>query len=88
MNYVRGLNNVNPLYLVIPEVLGFIECNNGCKLLTFAPAQINEDVLVNYERVQNEMDRVTEMAKNTYVKSINEVKTSETCRASDSERSF
>ena len=89
VNYVGGLNNVNPLYLVIPEVLGFIECNNGCKYLNFAPAQVNEDVLVNYEPVQNEiMNRVTEMAKNTYLKSINEVSEAKRSRASETSDNF
>ena len=82
INYAKNLNNVNPLYIVIPEVIGFIEerrasaMSDDRKYLIFVPLAINGNVLVTYERVQCEiMNRVIEMSKNTYVKmaEMNEV---------------
>ena len=75
-------DNVNPLYIIIPEIIGFIEerrasaTSDDRKYLIFAPLAINGKVLVDYERVQCEiMNRVIEMSKNTYVKmaEMNEV---------------
>ena len=49
LDYAKDTNNFNPLYLIIPKVIAFIEEREGRKYLNFAPAQVNEDVLNDYE---------------------------------------
>ena len=44
----ENTNSVNPLYLIIGEVDGYIEENNGNKYLTFASADKNKKVLEKY----------------------------------------
>ena len=48
-------NTVNPLYLVIDEVDGYIEENNGNKYLTFASTDKNKKVLEKYAKVWDEI---------------------------------
>ena len=43
----KNINSVNPLYLNIGEVDGYIEGNNGNKYLTFASTNKNKKVLIN-----------------------------------------
>ena len=47
-DYVN-INSVNPLYLIIAEVDGYIEENNGNKYLTFASTAKNKKVLKNVQ---------------------------------------
>ena len=42
------IDSVNPLYLIIGEVDGYIEENNGNKYLTFASTDKNKKVLEKY----------------------------------------
>ena len=35
IDYVKNINNVNPLYLIIPEFYGYIEEHEGRKYLTY-----------------------------------------------------
>ena len=49
--YVKNINNVNPLCLVIPEFYGYIEEYEGRKYLNFALTEINNDVLNEYEKM-------------------------------------
>ena len=45
MNDCENINSVNPLYLMIGEVDGYVEENNGNKYLTFASTKKNREVL-------------------------------------------
>ena len=51
IGYVKNINNVNPLYLIIPEFYGFIEKHEGRKYLNIALTGINNDVLSEYEKM-------------------------------------
>ena len=44
----ENINSVNPLYLIIGEVDGYIGENNGNKYLTFASADKNKKVFKKY----------------------------------------
>ena len=46
-----NINSVNPLYLLIKELDGFIEEIEGSKYLNIALTDINEDVLIRYMEV-------------------------------------
>ena len=48
-------NSVNPLYLIIAEVDGYIEENNGNKYLTFASTDKNKKVLEKYAKLSHEI---------------------------------
>ena len=50
-NYVKNINNVNPLYLIIPEFYGYIQEHEGRKYLNIALTGINNDVLSEYEKM-------------------------------------
>ena len=45
------INSVNPLYLIIGEVDGYIEENNGNKYLTVASTDKNKKVLKKYTKL-------------------------------------
>ena len=49
--YVKNINNVNPLYLIIPEFYGYIEEHEGRKYLNIARTGMNNDVLSEYEKM-------------------------------------
>ena len=49
------INSVNPLYLIIGEVDGYIEENNGSKYLTFASTDKNKKVLETHTRLWDEI---------------------------------
>ena len=49
------VNSVNPLYLIIGEVDGYIEGNNGNKYLTFASTDKNKKVLGKYAKLWDEI---------------------------------
>ena len=51
IDYVKNINNVNPLYLIIPEFYGYIEEHEGRKYLNIALTGINNDVLSEYEKM-------------------------------------
>ena len=56
----ENINSVNPLYLMIGEVDGYIECssiekNNGNKYLTFPSTDKNKKVLEKYEKLWDEI---------------------------------
>ena len=48
------INSVNPLYLIIGEVDGYIEENNGNKYLTSASTNKNKKVLEKYKKLWDE----------------------------------
>ena len=60
INYITkkpklNIDSVNPLYLIIPEVIVYIEEYEGCKYLNFASTEVNNDVLSTYASVWNEI---------------------------------
>ena len=46
-----NIDSVNPLYLLISELDGFIKENNGSKYLNIALTDSNNDVLIKYATV-------------------------------------
>ena len=54
--YAKTMNNVNPLYLIIPEFYGSIEEQKGYKYLTIEPpTDINNEVLTDYKKIWDEI---------------------------------
>ena len=51
IDYVKNINNVNPLYQIIPEFYGYIEEHEGRKYLNIALTGISNDVLSEYEKM-------------------------------------
>ena len=51
--YEKTMDNVNPLYLIIPELYGYIEKHEGHKYLNIALTGMNNDVLSEYEKMWN-----------------------------------
>ena len=65
----ENINSVNPLYLMIGEVDGYIEENNGNKYLTFASTDKNKKVLEKYTKPWDEIKH--------YIQTINAGKSGE-----------
>ena len=51
----ENINSVNPLYLMIGAVDGYIEESNGNKYITFAFVDKNKKVLDNYTKLWDEI---------------------------------
>ena len=51
----ENINSVNPLYLIIGEVDGYIEENNGYKYLTFASTDKKKKVLEKHAKPWDEI---------------------------------
>ena len=51
IDYAKNINNVNPLYLTIPEFYGYIEEHEGRKYLNIALTGMNNDVLSEHEKM-------------------------------------
>ena len=51
----ESISGVNPLYLIITEVYGYIEENSGNKYLNIALKNSNNDVLIKYTKIWNEI---------------------------------
>ena len=52
IDYAKTTNNVNPLYLIIPELYGSIEEQKGYKYLIIEPPiDINNEVLTDYKKI-------------------------------------
>ena len=49
----ENINCVNPLYLIIDKVDGYIEEKNGDKYVTFASIDGNKKVLEKYKKISN-----------------------------------
>ena len=58
-DYVK-INSVNPLYLIIDKVDGFIEEKNGNKYLTLVSKDKNKEVLIKYTERWNEVKNLIE----------------------------
>ena len=55
IDYVKNINNVNSLYLIIPEFYGYIEERESRKYLNIARTGINNDVLSEHEKMWDEI---------------------------------
>ena len=56
IDYTKTTNNVNPLYLIIPELYGTIEEQKGYKYLIIEPPiDINNQVLTDYKKSWNKI---------------------------------
>ena len=55
IDYAKSINNVNPLYLIIPEFYRYIEEHEGHKYLNIALIEMNNDVLGEHERMWDEI---------------------------------
>ena len=56
IDHAKSTNNVNPLYLIIPELYGSIEEQKGYKHLTIEPPiDINNEVLTDYKKMWEKM---------------------------------
>ena len=51
IDYVKNINNVNPLCLIIPEFYGYIEEHEGLKYLNIALTEMNNDALSEYKKM-------------------------------------
>ena len=57
-DYVK-INSVNPLYLIIDKVDGYIEEKNGNKYLTLVSTDKNKEVLIKYTELWDEVKNLT-----------------------------
>ena len=56
IDYAKTMNNVNPLYLIIPELFGSIEEQKGYKYLIIEPPiDINNKFLTDYKKIWDEI---------------------------------
>ena len=56
IDYAKTTNNVNSLYLIIPELYGSIEEQKGYKnLIMEPPIDINNEVLTDYKKIWDEL---------------------------------
>ena len=55
IDYVKNINTVNSLYLIIPEFYGYIEEHEGRKYLNIALTGMSNDVLSEYKRMWYEI---------------------------------
>ena len=72
-----NIDSVNPLYLIIPEVIGYMEKYEGRKYLNFALTEVNNDVLSKYAGVWNgilEQIRKTNGSAGEFAKDYGKIK--------------
>ena len=68
LDYVKNINNVNPLYLIIPEFYGHIEEHKGRKYLNITLTGMNNDILSEYEKIQDGiLEQVRKINDYTYI---------------------
>ena len=56
-DYVE-INSVNPLYLIIDQVDGYLEEKNGNKDLTLVPTDKNKEVLIKYTEFWDKIKKI------------------------------
>ena len=49
------INRVNPIYLIIDKINGYIQGSNGNKHLTLVPTDESRDALKDYEELWNKI---------------------------------
>ena len=68
----ENISSVNPLYLIIGEVIGYIEENNGNKYLVFDSTDENKEVLKKYTElwyvIKSEIETINGGKKGKYGK--------------------
>ena len=68
----NNINSVNPLYLMINEMIGHFEEKNGDKYLVLNDVDENKEVLKKYEEVwvgiKKEIETINDGEKNEYGK--------------------
>ena len=69
IDYPKTTNNVNALYLIIPELYGSIEEQKGYKYLIIEPTvDINSEVLIDYKKIWDEiLENVNKINNFVYV---------------------
>ena len=76
-NYVK-IKSVNPLYLIISEVDGYIKEKNGNKYFTFNSADKNKEVLKKYTElwngIKNEIETINGSKEGEYGKDFMKIK--------------
>ena len=74
----ENISSVNPLYLIIGEVIGYIEENNGNKYLVFDSTDENKEVLKKYtelwDGIKNEIETINGGKKGEYGKDFMKIK--------------
>ena len=55
INDYKNITSVNPLYLIINNICGYIEESNGNKYLSFASTDNNKEVLKKYIKLWDEI---------------------------------
>ena len=65
IDYEKNAININPFYLVIPELYGSID--NDCKYLTITPIGNNIDVLKDYKKMWNKiLENINKISDSAY----------------------
>ena len=69
IDYAKTTNNINPLYLIIPELYGSIEEQNGYKYLIIKPQiDINKKVLTDYKKIWDKiLKNINKINNSAYV---------------------
>ena len=69
IDYAKTTNNVNPLYLIIPELYGSIKEQNGYKYLIIEPPiDINNEVLNDYKKIWDKiLKKINKINNSAYV---------------------
>ena len=68
IDFVKNINNVNPLYLIIPKFYGYIEEHEGRKYLNIALMRLNNDVLSEYEKMcDGILEQVNKINDSAYI---------------------
>ena len=55
VDYAKDIIKINPLYLIIPEFYGHIEEDKGQKYLIIVSIESNNEVLLNYIKIWDEI---------------------------------
>ena len=68
IDYVKDMNNVNLLYSIIPEFYGYFEEDNGRRYLSFALAEMNNEVLGEYDKMWSALlKKVNKINSSAYI---------------------
>ena len=55
VDYAKGPTKINPLYLIIPELYGYIKEHESQKYLIIVPIESNNEVLLDYKKIWDEI---------------------------------
>ena len=66
IDYAKTTNNINPLNLIIPELYGSIEEQNGYKYLIIKPPiDTNKEVLTDYKKIWDKILKIINKINNS-----------------------